>query len=344
MAYTLAELAKHCDGRVIGDGTVRIRNVATLETAGAGDIAYVAERKYRDRLDTTRAGAVILSEADSNRYSGNVIVADDPQLAYAQVAQLLYAPQHPGGGIHAQAIVHPEAKVAASAYIGPGAVVEAGADIGERAYVGPGCVIGANASIGDDSWLHARVVIAHDCGVGRRCILQSGVVIGGDGFGYARDAQKQWVKIPQVGRAILGDEVEIGANSTVDRGAQADTIVGNGVKIDNLVQIAHNVRLGENTAIAAGAGVAGSAIIGKRCAIGGQAGIFGHIEIADDVTVAGKSMVAKSIPKAGVYSSALRVETLETWQRIAARLRRLDELAKRLERIEQRLDQENKEQ
>jgi UDP-3-O-[3-hydroxymyristoyl] glucosamine N-acyltransferase len=343
MVYTLAELAHLCDGHVIGDGTIRIQDVATLEGASDSDIAYVAEPKYRDQLAITRAGAVILSQSDAEFYSGNSIVAADPKLAYARIAQLLHAPVHPGGAIDAHAIVHPEASVAESAYVGPGAVVERGAQIGERVYIGAGCVIGEEADIGADSWLHARVVVAHHCRVGKRCILQSGVVVGGDGFGYARDREHRWVKIPQVGRAILGDDVEIGANSTVDRGAQGDTVVGDGVKIDNLVQIAHNVRLGENTAIAAGAGVAGSAIIGKRCAIGGQAGIFGHIQIADDVTVAGKSMVAKSIAKPGVYSSALRVETLETWQRIAARLRRLDDFAKRLEQIEQRLEQERKE-
>jgi UDP-3-O-[3-hydroxymyristoyl] glucosamine N-acyltransferase len=343
MAHTLAELAKHCGGRVSGDETAEIQGVARLESATAGDISYVSEKKYLGLLDSTRAGAVILKEGDQARYRGNAIIAADPHLAYARIAQLLHPLPFPGGAIHKDAVVDPAATVAGSAFVGPTAVVEAGAVIGERVYVGPGCVIGRNARVGDDSWLAARVVVAHECILGERCVVQPGAVIGGDGFGYAQDRERRWIRIPQVGRAILGDDVEIGSNTTVDRGAQGDTIIGNGVKVDNLVQIAHNVELGENTIMAGLSGIAGSTTIGKRCAIGGQAGIHGHITIADDVTVAGRSNLAKTVSKAGVYSSAVRAERLDVWQRIAARIRQLESFAKRLDRIEKRLDKEEQE-
>lgn len=343
MAHTLAELAVLCDGRVAGDETVRIKNVAKLESATASDIAYISEKKYLALLETTRAGAVILKESYQDHYRGNSIIVPDPHLAYAKIAQLLYPLPFPGAEIHQDAVVDPAANIARSAFVGPAAVVEAGAAIGERAYIGPGCVIGRNAKIGEDSWLYPRVVVADDCVVGNRCVIQAGAVIGGDGFGYAQDEQRRWIRIPQVGRAILGDDVEIGANTTVDRGAQGDTVIGNGVKIDNLCQIAHNVQVGENSIMAGQSGIAGSSKIGKRFAIGGQAGVHGHITVADDVTLAGRSNLAKSVREPGVYSSAIRAEKLEAWQRIAARIRRLEFFARRLEQIEKRLNQEEQE-
>lgn len=343
MAHTLAELAKLCDGRVSGDETIRIRNVAKLENATASDIAYISEKKYLALLETTRAGAVILKESDQDRFRGNAIVVPDPHLAYAKIAQLLHPLPFPGAKIHQNAVVDAAASVASTAYVGPVAVVEAGAVIGERAYIGPGCVIGRNAIVGADTWLYPRVVVANDCVVGNRCVIQAGAVIGGDGFGYAQDRRRRWIRIPQVGRAVLGDDVEIGANTTVDRGAQGDTIIGNGVKIDNLCQIAHNVEVGENSIMAGHSGIAGSSKVGKHCAIGGQAGVHGHITVADDVTLAGRSNLAKSVREPGMYSSAIRAEKLEAWQRIAARIRQLESFAKRLELIEKRLNQEEQE-
>jgi len=259
------------------------------------------------------------------------------------VADLLHPPSGFRPGVHPTAVVSPAAKVASTASIGPHAVVEAGAMIGEGVYIGAGCYVGAHATIGAKTRLVAHVVMGERCVAGNDCLFHPGAVIGSDGFGFAKDGE-QWQKVPQLGRVVIGNKVEVGANTTIDRGALNDTVIGDGVKLDNQIQIAHNVRIGENTAIAACVGIAGSTIIGKRCTLGGQAGVTGHLEIVDDVHVTAGSLVTSSIAQPGVYSSSLKAEPVEKWRRNAARLHHLDEIVRRLAKLEERLQQHSEEQ
>ncbi|MHB8533863.1 MAG: UDP-3-O-(3-hydroxymyristoyl)glucosamine N-acyltransferase [Sulfuricaulis sp.] len=336
MAVTLAELARRFQGKVRGDSGIAVERVATLDAAGPRDIAYVSDRKYAALLSGTAAGAVILTEADARQYNGTALIVDDPHLCFARVATLLHPPRAFNPGVHVTAVVDPTASVAKTAWIGPHAVIGHRAVIGDDVFIGAGCVVGDGATIGARTRLMARVTIDDHCVIGENCLFHSGAVIGSDGFGYARDGER-WHKIPQLGRVVIGHNVEVGANTTIDRGAMGDTVIGDGVKLDNLIQIAHNVRVGENTAIAACAGIAGSTVIGKRCTVGGQAGISGHLIIADDVHITAASLVTNSIAEAGHYSASLKAEPAEKWRRNAARLHHLDEMARRLAKIEQKL-------
>lgn len=336
MSYTLSALAEHCGGQVQGDASIRIEAVATLEAAGPSDIASLFDSRHRSALATTRAGAVILAPDRAQDHVGNAIISDNPRLAYAKVAALLYPAPVATPGIDAHASVATDAQLEADVQVAPGAVIESGACIGAGAIIGPGSIVMRGAVIGAGTRLVARVVVAPLCHIGQGCLLHPGVVVGGDGFGFVRDADG-WLKIPQIGTVRIGDRVEIGANSTVDRGTIIDTVIEDGVKIDNLVQIGHNVRIGADTVIAAGSGVAGSTTVGKRCTIGGQVGIFDHVTICDDVAIAGKAMVGHSIDTPGVYASSLRAEPIRRWQRHEARFRSLDEMAKKLNKLEQEL-------
>lgn len=338
MAVTLAQLAQRFQGKVRGNPDVAIEGVATLESAGPRDIAYVSDRKYRVLLAKTNAGAVILTETDASQFAGSALIVDNPHLCFARVAELLYPLPTFKPGTHVTAVVASTARVAKTAWIGPLAVVESNAVIEEGAYIGPGCFIGADVSIAARTRLTAHVVIGARCILGEDCLVHPGVVIGSDGFGYAQDSER-WQKVPQLGRVIIGDKVEIGANTTIDRGALNDTVIGDGVKLDNQIQIAHNVRIGDNTAIAACVGIAGSTVIGRRCTLGGQVGITGHLEIADDVHITAGSLVTSSISRSGIYSSSLKAEPVEKWRRNAARVHHLDELARRLEKLEDKLQQ-----
>ncbi|MCL4687755.1 MAG: UDP-3-O-(3-hydroxymyristoyl)glucosamine N-acyltransferase [Burkholderiales bacterium] len=323
-ALTLQEIARRLGGEIAGDASIAVRGVATLDEAAPGEITFLANPKYRSRLAATRASAVILGPRDRDATPIARIIADNPYAYYARTVALFHPPRAAVPGVHPTAVVDPSAAVAASAEIGPFAVVAAGARVGERVRIGAGCVVGEGAAIGDDSLLHPRVTVYAGCAVGARCILHSGAVIGADGFGMAPDAGR-WVKIPQVGRAVLGDDVEVGANTTIDRGALGDTVVEEGVKIDNQVQVAHNCRIGAHTVIAGCTGIAGSAVIGRHCVIGGGVGIVGHITIADGVTVTGTTFVTKSITEPGVYSSGMPMMPHADWLRNAVRLRRLGE-------------------
>ena len=338
MAVTLAELAQRFHARLRGDGATPIHNVATLEAAGPGDIAFVSSPAYRKFLSVTHAGALVLNENDAADYHGNVLIAADSHLCFARIAALLNPPPVFSPGRHASAVIDASARVAVSAWIGPQAVIEAEAVIEDDVFIGPGCIVGRGARIGAATQLVAKVTVAHACVIGQRCLVHPGAVIGSDGFGYARDGER-WTKVPQLGRVVIGDDVEIGANTTIDRGALGDTVIANGVKLDNLVQIAHNVQIGEHSALAGCVGVAGSTVIGKRCAIGGQVGIIGHLTIADDVQVMATSLVSRSLTHAGVYSSSLPVEPVEQWRRNVARFRRLDEMAQRLKELERTIQQ-----
>jgi len=326
-SLTLDEIAERLGGEVAGDGKRAVTGVATLDDAGPGEIAFLANPRYRPRLAATRAGAVIVGPRDRDATDLPRIVSDNPYAYYARTVALFHPPRAARPGVHPAAVVDPSASVAASAEVGPGSVIGALARVGERTVVGAGSVVGEGASVGDDCLLHPRVTVYPGCVVGARCILHSGAVIGADGFGMAPDAGR-YVKIPQVGRAVLGDDVEVGANTCIDRGALGDTVVEEGVKIDNLVQVAHNCRIGAHTVIAGCTGIAGSAVLGRHCVIGGGVGIVGHIAIADGVTVTGMSFITKSITQPGVYSSGLPMMQHADWLRNAAHLRRLDEIAR----------------
>src|SRR3989344_4830108 len=335
MAATLAELARRFHGRVRGNSDLVVKHVASLEAAGPDDIAYLSDSKFLAGLSATRAGAVILSEEDAAHCACSALIVENPHLCFARVAQLLHSPPLFRPGVHASAVVSLSARVARSAWIGPHAVVEDGAEIMDDAFVGPGCLVGQGASVGARSRLVAHVVLGDRCAIGADCLLHPGAVIGADGFGFAEDGGRRQ-KVPQLGRVIVGNEVEVGANTTIDRGALDDTVIGHGVKLDNQIQIAHNVRIGDNTAIAACVGIAGSTRIGKRCTFGGQVGIIGHLEVTDDVHVTAKSLGTSSIRQAGAYSSSLKAMPAEKWRRNAARLHQLDEIAQRLKKLEEK--------
>ena len=328
-SYRLGEIVARLGGELVGDRDIEIRRIATLENAGPGDLSFVSNPKYLRQLSGTRASAVILGRGQAGATRLPRILCDDPYLYYALAAQLLHPETRPAPGVHAHAVIDAGAEVAATATVGPFCHVARGARLGERVVLGPGCAIGEDAQIGDDGKLGPSVTVYPRSTIGKRALIHAGAVIGADGFGIAPQSGR-WIKIPQTGRVVIGDDVEIGANTTIDRGALDDTVIEDGVKLDNQIQIAHNVRIGAHTAIAAFAGVAGSARIGRHCAIGGAARIMGHIEIADGVTVTATSFVTKSIGSAGTYSSVLPAEPAREWAKTLANLRGLRRLSKRV--------------
>ena len=336
---TLGDLATRFGCDLVGDPDVIVAQVATLAQAGPGDLAFLANTKYRRYLSTTMASAVVLTDAVAGDCPTNAIIATDPYVVYAHIAQILHPPQRPASGRHAAAYCDTSAVIANSASIAPGAVIEAGVRVGERVRIGPNCVVGANSVIGDDSTLVANVTICHGVKMGVRVTVHPGVVIGSDGFGFARD-ESGWVKVPQIGTVIIGDDVDIGAGTTIDRGAMDDTVIEHGVKLDNQIQVAHNVRIGEHTVVAACTGISGSTSIGKRCLIAGAVGFVGHLDITDDVTITGQTMVNRSISEPGVYSSALPMDDAVRWRKNSARFRRLDDLARTVKRLAKLIDKD----
>ncbi len=335
----LLELAARTGAAVEGDGAVRIHRVATLESAGPGAIAFLSNPKYRAQLLATRASAVIVAPGVATPAALPRLVARNPYATYAKVAAILHPVAAPAPGIHPSAVVDPGARIAPTAAVGPLAVVGRGAVIGERTWIGPACVIGEDAAIGDDGWLHANVTVYARCVVGPRAVIHAGAVVGADGFGMAEEAGR-WLKIPQVGRVVIGADVEIGANTTIDRGAIEDTVVEDDVKIDNQVQVAHNCRIGSHTAIAGCVGIAGSAHIGRNCKIGGAAMIGGHIEIADGTVVSAATQVYDSIRTPGVYTAAFPALPHREWRQVASHLRRLRGLAERVRSLERAAGQD----
>lgn len=336
MAVTLAALVARFGGELVGDGAVTVRQVAPLERAGPDEIGFVSQSKYLSQLDATQAGAVILPADGCDATERPRILTPNPYLYFARVSALLNPPPRPAAGVHRTATVAPDADIATDASIGPGAVIGARAVVGPRSVVGPNCTIGDDVRIGADCLLHANVTVYPHCQIGDRVILHAGCVIGADGFGFAPDGER-WEKIPQIGRVLIGDDVEVGACTTIDRGALEDTVIGEGVKLDNLIQVAHNVQIGAHSAIAACTGIAGSAKIGRHCTIGGAAMIFGHIEIADNTRISTNTLITKSLPTAGTYTSALPFSEHETWQKNAVHMRNLDKLVKRVKALEQKL-------
>ena len=321
--FSLGELAVRFGLALRGDPGLVIWRVATLSHADSGALSFLANPRYRKQMESTRATAVLVAEEHAAGCPAAVLIDRNPYLAYARIAQLLHPQPQAAAGIHSTAVVAGSARIAPSAAVGPLAVIEDEAVIGERAFVGPGCIVQRAARIGADTRLIARVNVYAGVRIGQRCILHAGSVIGADGFGFAPDAGT-WFKVPQVGSVEVGDDVEIGANTTIDRGAIDDTVVEHGVKLDNLIQVGHNVTIGAHTAIAGCTGISGSVSIGRRCMIGGGVGIAGHLSIADDVVVTGYSLVTASIRQAGSYSSGMPAVETRLWRRMVAHLRRLD--------------------
>ena len=333
MGYTLNKLAKQVGGTVLGNGDCEISSVASIENAGQGDISFVYSAKFVKFLESTAASAVIVTAELAEKASVPVLVADNPRATYAHIASILYPAYHPEPGVHSSAVIDDAASISDTAYVGANAVIEAGAVIDDRAYIGPGCVIGRDSRIGADAYIHANVTVYYGCIIGENTIIHSGTTIGADGFGFELD-QGKWVKIPQIGGVIIGSHVEIGACSTVDRGAVADTVIEDGVKLDNHIQIAHGVKVGEHSIMSSGVGVAGSTKIGKNVIVGGMTGIRDNIEIADNVMITAMSLVSKSLVKPGSYSSNTPIDDTRTWRKNTARFRQLDELARRIQQLE----------
>ena len=297
--YRLGEIVARLGGELIGDPDAEILRIATLESAGPGDLCFLSHGRYRAHLRGTRASAVILAREERDATALPRILCDDPYVYYARAAQLFGSESRPVPGIHARAVVEAEAEIPASATVGPGCHIGRGARLGERVVIEANCTIGDDVRIGEDSRLGPSVTVYPRSLIGKRALIHAGVVIGADGFGMAPDSGR-WIKIPQTGRAVIGDDVEIGANTTIDRGALDDTVIEDGVKLDNQIQIGHNVRIGAHTAMAGCAAVAGSTRIGAHCAIGGAARIIGHLTIADHVTISAAAVVTKSITRAAL--------------------------------------------
>ena len=333
--FRLDEIVARLGGVLEGDGSVVVTQIAPLATAGAGQIAFLVNPKFRQQLQRTQAAAVIVPPRFSAETILPRIVHANSYAYYARVVALLNPGPLRPRGIHPTAVVH--SVHPASASIGEHVVVGAGVQIGENVTLYPGCVIGDYVSIGDDSIIYPNVVIYRDCVIGKRAVIQAGAIIGGDGFGFAKDGEC-WVKIPQIGRVVIGDDVEVGANTSIDRGALDDTVIGNGVKLDNQIQIAHNVMIGEHSAMAGCVGVAGSTKIGRRCTVGGAGMIIGHLELADDVHISAGSMVTKSLRRAGQYTGIFPLEAHDAWLHNAAQIKRLAKLADRVADLEKKIE------
>jgi UDP-3-O-[3-hydroxymyristoyl] glucosamine N-acyltransferase len=333
MPLSLGELAVRFGCELHGDPDVRVGRVATLQAAEAGALSFLANPKYRKHLADTRASAVVLDPASVAECPTNALVAANPYATYARIAQALNPEPAFAGGRHPSAVVEASARVHPTAWIGPHCYVGAGVELGEGVHLGPGTVLLDGVVIGAHSRAVANVTLCAGVRLGERVLLHPGVVLGADGFGHAPDPDG-YVKVPQLGTVVVGDDVEIGANTTVDRGAIDDTVIERGVKIDNQVQIGHNCRIGEHTVIAGCAGISGSVTIGRRCMVGGMVGMAGHLEVADDVYLTGKAMVSRSITKPGTYSGKLPLDEARRFRRNSARFQKLDELAQRVARLE----------
>lgn len=336
MAMTLESLATVAGARLRGDPQRSIARTATLQDAAPGDISFLANPKYKALLRTTRASAVIVSAEHVDECTVDCLIADNPYLAHAKVTAALHPDRVYPAGISPSAVVDPTAQVAAGVSIGANSYVAAGARVGKGVVIGAGCMVMEDVVIGEGSRLVAMVTLCHGTVLGDNCLVHPGAVIGGDGFGLANDGGR-WIKVPQIGRAILGNDVEVGSCTSIDRGAIGDTRIGDGVKLDSQVHIAHNVQIGEHTAVAGCAGIAGSTTIGAYCTIAGGAGLTGHIELADHVHVSGATAVTRSIRKPGVYTGTVPAMDHADWLKNFARLRQLDDVARRVKSLEKKL-------
>ena len=338
ISFTLSELAEHLDAQLIGDAACSIVSIASLANATSGQISFLSNAKYRKFLAETSASAVLITSDDVPFVAPtvNALVVQNPYVAFARVAQLLDTTPAAANGIHSTAVIDASVKLGENVSVGANAVVSAGVVLGNNVQIGAGCFIGENATVADDTRLWANVTLYHKVNIGKRCIIHSGAIIGADGFGFANE-RGNWLKIPQTGSVIIGDDSDIGANATIDRGAIEDTIIGNNVIIDNQCQIAHNVKIGDHTAIAGCTVVAGSTNIGRYCIIGGAAVINGHIDICDGANISGMAMVMKPITEKGIYTSGLPATTNQDWRKNTAKLRQIDQLYQRVKQLERQL-------
>jgi UDP-3-O-[3-hydroxymyristoyl] glucosamine N-acyltransferase len=330
---TLGQLAEFLGATLRGPADKEITGLATLQEAGAGQVSFLANPQYRKFLATTHAAAVLLKPADAEGYAGDALLIADPYLAYARISHLFDPKPKAAPGIHPTAVVADDAVVDPNASVGPYVVIESGARIAAGVTLGAHCFIGARSVIGEGGWLAPRVTLYHDVRIGQRVVIQSGAVLGGEGFGFANE-KGVWNKIAQIGGVTVGDDVEIGVNTAIDRGAMDDTRIGNGVKLDNQIQIAHNVQVGDHTAMAACVGISGSTKIGKHCMLAGGVGLVGHIDICDGVFITGMTMVTHSITEPGSYSSGTAMQPAAEWRKSAARIRKLDGMSRRLQQLE----------
>ncbi|MEE4148019.1 UDP-3-O-(3-hydroxymyristoyl)glucosamine N-acyltransferase [Pseudomonas viridiflava] len=333
----LGQLAEFLGATLRGDKDKDINGLATLQEAGPDQISFLANPQYRRFLIDTQAAAVLLKPADADSFAGDALLVPDPYLAYARISHLFDPKPKAAAGIHPTAVIADDAVVDSAASIGAFAIVESGARIAAQVTVGAHCFIGARCEIGEGGWLAPRVTLYHDVRIGKRVVIQSGAVLGGEGFGFANE-KGVWQKIAQIGGVSIGDDVEIGVNTAIDRGALADTRIGNGVKLDNQIQIAHNVQIGDHTAMAACVGISGSTKIGKHCMLAGGVGLVGHIEICDGVFITGMTMVTHSITEPGSYSSGTAMQPAAEWRKSAARLRKIDDMARRLQKLEKMVE------
>jgi UDP-3-O-[3-hydroxymyristoyl] glucosamine N-acyltransferase len=334
--YSLGQLAERLGATLSGPADKKVSGLATLQDAGPDQLSFLANPQYRKFLPDSQAAAVLLTAADAEGFAGNALIVSNPYLAYAELSHLFDRKPRALPGVHPTAVVSDSAQVDPTASIGAYAVIEAGAQVAANVTVGAQSVVGARSVIGEGGWLAPRVTLYHDVRIGKRVVIQSGAVIGGEGFGFANE-KGVWQKIAQIGGVSIGDDVEIGANTTVDRGALSDTLIGNGVKLDNQIMIAHNVQIGDNTAMAGCCGISGSTKIGKNCMIAGGVGMVGHIEVCDNVFVTGMTMVTRSITEPGSYSSGTAMQPAAEWRKSAARIRHLDDMARRLQSLEKQL-------
>lgn len=339
MAYSLTDLANQFGCHIAGDPDTKIFKVCTLRPGVTGGISFLANRRYGKYLAKTNASAVIVKQADVKHCPVPALIHENPYACYARIATYLTQESDAiKSSIHPSAVIHETVNIGNNVSIGSYVVIEGNVTIGDNSYIGSGCVLSKNVNIGEGAYLHSNITIYRDCYIGKRALIHAGVVIGADGFGFAWD-NDQWVKVPQLGGVTIGDDVEIGANTTIDRGTIDNTIIGNGVKLDNQVQIAHNVKLGDNSAIAACVGIAGSTVIGRRCVVGGMVGISGHIELVDDVHITARSGVSNSIKSPGRYSSGVfLLEYSMRWKRNMVRFSQLDDMAKQLKNLERSLN------
>ncbi|MCF6190380.1 MAG: UDP-3-O-(3-hydroxymyristoyl)glucosamine N-acyltransferase [Cocleimonas sp.] len=339
MILTLEKLAELTESKVKGDGSCQLQGVMSLEEAGEGQISFVSNPKYKKHLEASKASAVVLSPVLAKDYSGNALINDDPYLTFAKTVSIFHTKKIPLPLIHPSAVIADSAVISKQATIAANVVIEPDVVIEDEVIVGAGSFIGERSVLKKNVQLYPNVTLNSDTKVGKNSIIHSGAVIGADGFGFAPQKDKSWYKILQVGNVIIGSDVEIGANTTIDRAALGSTEIANGVKLDNQIQVGHNVSIGEHTIIAGGALIAGSTQIGKTCQIGGAAAIGGHLKIADNVIISGRAMVISSINEAGVYSSGIVIEENKKWRRNAARFRQLDEMAKTIKRLEKKLEE-----
>ncbi len=340
--FSLAQLAKMTDSQIKGDHDIQLHSVATLQDATEGQISFVSNPKYKALLNDSSASVVVLNPTLAEGFSGNVLINQDPYLTFAKVVTAFHQQDSLPENINLSASIADDSVLGKNVNIGANVVIEAGVTLGDNVVIGAGCFIGADCKIGKGAYLYPNVTLYHRTHIGSRAIIHSGVVIGADGFGFAPNTQseeKSWYKILQVGNVVLGNDVEVGACTTIDRAALGTTRIGNGVKLDNQIQVGHNVELGDYSIVAGGTVFAGSTTIGKRCQIGGAVAIAGHLKIVDDVVITGRSMVIKSISQAGVYSSGIAADDNRKWRRNAARFRKLDEMAKQLKQQEKRIQE-----